>query len=293
MIDKIKTFDGQTVNLKILSLSELYLLHYNEELKYVKAIKETKPFSKKRRKLLKDGYETIIKIAKYRNNDITAMGADKRYIKLINYCISDMKKYKPTNMPIIFYEIGVGFGLIFQIIEKIDNVIVNGCDVNKIYDSSKVLEMDVVEALNKLENNSVDIFYWNDVLEHILDDEIEIVMSLIRQKLRIGGIVITITPNRLTGPHDISRLYEPLGTKSKGFHFQEYSFAEVLTLMKNYKLKSCNTVIKLLRNIIVLPWNIDVIKIILEKLTLSLPYKIKRIVLSCICSDISIVKKKL
>ncbi len=41
---------------------------------------------------------------------------------------------------------------------------------------------------------------------------------------------ICITPNRLNGPHDISRYFDPVAT---GFHLKEYTVTELSDLFKS------------------------------------------------------------
>ena len=48
-----------------------------------------------------------------------------------------------------------------------------------------------------------------------------------RVSLKPGGKYICITPNRLTGPHDVSKYFEDVAT---GFHLKEYSLAELRAL---------------------------------------------------------------
>jgi hypothetical protein len=42
--------------------------------------------------------------------------------------------------------------------------------------------------------------------------------------LRRGGTYVLDTPNRVTGPHDISRYFDPVAT---GFHLKEWTFADL------------------------------------------------------------------
>jgi hypothetical protein len=43
-------------------------------------------------------------------------------------------------------------------------------------------------------------------------------------------VYICITPNRLNGPHDISRYFDPVAT---GFHLKEYTVTELSDLFKS------------------------------------------------------------
>jgi SAM-dependent methyltransferase len=47
--------------------------------------------------------------------------------------------------------------------------------------------------------------------------------------LRPGGVYICVTPNRLNGPHDVSKHYDLIAT---GFHLKEYTVAELSRLFQ-------------------------------------------------------------
>ena len=44
-----------------------------------------------------------------------------------------------------------------------------------------------------------------------------------------GGAYVCITPNRINGPHDISRQFDRVAT---GFHLKEYTISELITLFR-------------------------------------------------------------
>lgn len=75
-------------------------------------------------------------------------------------------------------EAGVSNGIIINAVKKLDKIVATGCDVyvdpQFINDSSvKIYEGTIYESLNMLDDGSINVFYWNDVIEHIAEDEIE------------------------------------------------------------------------------------------------------------------------
>lgn len=77
------------------------------------------------------------------------------------------------------------------------------------------------------ENNSIDLAYSNQLMEHLHpEDAIDQVREIYRI-LRKGGKYICITPNGINGPHDISRFY---GDDLVGFHLKEYLPSELKKL---------------------------------------------------------------
>jgi SAM-dependent methyltransferase len=77
--------------------------------------------------------------------------------------------------------------------------------------------------------NSVDLAYSNQLMEHLHPDDALEQLEGIWRALRPGGVYICITPNRLTGPHDISRHFD---TAATGFHLKEYTVGELSRLFR-------------------------------------------------------------
>lgn len=72
---------------------------------------------------------------------------------------------------------------------------------------------------------SVDVVYSNDVVEHLHPDDMLDQARAVRNVLRSGGTYLCVTPNRLSGPHDISG---QLGADHpEGFHLREYTATEL------------------------------------------------------------------
>ncbi|MBB4040726.1 SAM-dependent methyltransferase [Microvirga flocculans] len=73
--------------------------------------------------------------------------------------------------------------------------------------------------------NTVDLAYSNQLMEHLHPEDSISQLNNIYKILKPGGKYVCITPNRLSGPHDISRYFDDVAT---GFHLKEYT---------NYDLK--------------------------------------------------------
>ncbi len=71
---------------------------------------------------------------------------------------------------------------------------------------------------------SADLVYSNQLMEHLHpDDAVEQLRNMVAA-LRPGGRYLCITPNRLTGPHDISAAFDE---EPRGFHLHEYTYREL------------------------------------------------------------------
>ncbi|MGH8577478.1 MAG: class I SAM-dependent methyltransferase, partial [Gammaproteobacteria bacterium] len=71
--------------------------------------------------------------------------------------------------------------------------------------------------------NTVDVVYSNQLIEHIHPDDLVQQLGSVRNVLRQNGIYLCVTPNRLNGPHDISKYFDDEAT---GLHIKEYTNAE-------------------------------------------------------------------
>jgi ubiquinone/menaquinone biosynthesis C-methylase UbiE len=78
-----------------------------------------------------------------------------------------------------------------------------------------------------LSDSSVDVVYSHQVMEHLHPDDAVEQLNEIMRVLVPGGIYVCITPNRLSGPHDISWHFDSVAT---GLHLKEYTVTELYDL---------------------------------------------------------------
>jgi SAM-dependent methyltransferase len=71
---------------------------------------------------------------------------------------------------------------------------------------------------------TVTLAYSNQVMEHLHPDDALQQLEGIYRCLAEGGSYVCLTPNRLTGPHDISKYFDEVAT---GFHLREYTASEL------------------------------------------------------------------
>lgn len=92
------------------------------------------------------------------------------------------------------------------------------------------LEVIIVQGADvPVEPGSVDLAYSNQVMEHLHPEDALEQLANIHRALKPGGKYVCVTPNRLNGPHDISRYFEKTAA---GLHLKEYTFAELSGLMR-------------------------------------------------------------
>ncbi len=71
---------------------------------------------------------------------------------------------------------------------------------------------------------SIDVAYSNQLIEHLHPDDTIDHLKSVYNSLAVGGCYVFCTPNRLSGPHDVSRYFDDVAT---GLHLREYSFTEL------------------------------------------------------------------
>jgi len=122
--------------------------------------------------------------------------------------------------------------------------------------------------------NSIDIVYSNQLMEHLHPDDAIKQLQNIYKALVPGGIYLCITPNRLNGPHDISKYFDEVAT---GLHLKEYMATELASLFKRIGFSKIRVLIGvkgLFFSFSIFP--IKLVESLLQKLSLSLSRKISR-----------------
>jgi SAM-dependent methyltransferase len=118
--------------------------------------------------------------------------------------------------------------------------------------------------------DSVNVVFSNQLMEHLHPDDAYEQLQNIYKALAPGGHYICITPNRLSGPHDISKYFDKVST---GFHLKEYSISELAGLLKTVGFSSCESFIGTRRRYIKAP---IVLQRLLEALMGVLPDGLRR-----------------
>lgn len=76
---------------------------------------------------------------------------------------------------------------------------------------------------------SVDVAYSQQLMEHLHPDDALQQLKNLYDALKPGGRYFCVTPNRTTGPHDISRHFDEVATC---FHLKEYTIGELARLFR-------------------------------------------------------------
>ncbi len=80
-----------------------------------------------------------------------------------------------------------------------------------------------------VEPGSVDVAYSDQLMEHVHPDDAVDQLRHLYAALKRGGVYVCITPNRLSGPHDISGEFDAEAT---GLHLKEYTVGDLAALFR-------------------------------------------------------------
>jgi SAM-dependent methyltransferase len=91
-----------------------------------------------------------------------------------------------------------------------------------------------------------DVVFSGNVMEHIAAADISTHLQSIKNALVQGGTFIILMPNRLFGPHDVTRIIDDTHTnqvRALGGHLTETTYTDVISVLKREGFSSFKTVI--------------------------------------------------
>jgi SAM-dependent methyltransferase len=89
-------------------------------------------------------------------------------------------------------------------------------------------------------DDSVDLAYSDQLMEHLHTDDAIDQLRNIYKSLAAGGRYICITPNRLSGPHDVSQHFDEVAT---GFHLKEYTLTELSGIFRSVGFRKLHVLV--------------------------------------------------
>jgi SAM-dependent methyltransferase len=76
---------------------------------------------------------------------------------------------------------------------------------------------------------SVSLAFSDQLMEHLHPADAVEQLQQIYRALEPGGMYVLLTPNRLSGPHDVSKYFD---TSATGFHLKEYTTSELVSTLR-------------------------------------------------------------
>ncbi len=119
---------------------------------------------------------------------------------------------------------------------------------------------------------SVDVAFSYQLIEHLHPDDALEQLRNIYNTLKPGGIYICFTPNKLYGPHDISKYFDKEAT---GFHLKEYTNRELCRLFENCGFARTRVLVGARGYYLSIP---PLLIFILEHLLAKMPFYIRKFV---------------
>ena len=117
---------------------------------------------------------------------------------------------------------------------------------------------------------SVTLAYSHQLMEHLHPDDALSQLRNIYRALGHGGVYVCITPNSLSGPHDISKYFDEVAT---GLHLKEYTTAELAGLFASVGFSRCRGMVSIKGYLLLVPvW----VPLMVEWLVQRLPRRLAR-----------------
>ncbi len=123
-----------------------------------------------------------------------------------------------------------------------------------------------------VEPGTVNVAYSNQLMEHLHPDDALDQLRHLFTALAPGGVYVCITPSRLTGPHDISVVFD---REARGFHLKEYTVGELEALFRQVGFTKVRIIFGGRGKFTLLPtWP----AVLCEKLVSLLPFNLRQVV---------------
>jgi 2-polyprenyl-3-methyl-5-hydroxy-6-metoxy-1,4-benzoquinol methylase len=91
-----------------------------------------------------------------------------------------------------------------------------------------------------------DVVFSDQVVEHIAPQQFDAHLRCVRRHLRDDGVFVVLTPNRLFGPSDVTRIVDCSRTNrvpAAGTHLNEMTHAEMVPILRRNGFRRCKTVL--------------------------------------------------
>lgn len=233
--------NGNWRDLTGLSRNQLEQLQWEQEQHFARAIAAVPARSRERALVTGQAYDTICTIlaAQQADRQPLVMGLDERYVRLVLDLLY-RQVHQGIGRPRLF-EVGYGSGALLHTISE-HGFPIGGVEISAAMRKQAIRSVTSADADDLLLGDLRDVplpeyadrpslVYWNDVFEHICPDEISNYLKHIYELLLPGGALVTITPNWLLRPSDVTRIFCPLRTEARGLHLKEYRLSEVTRLL--------------------------------------------------------------
>ncbi len=240
---EVTLVDGTAIDIRSLSMQELYQLQIDQEPAFARRIAMSKKGSAERAAVVRQAYESVCLILdeiSQRNvaTGSLSMGMDHRYTRFV---VKMLEQQRRCGRDGGLFELGFGSGILLNQAAE-HGFRVGGLEVaGQLFQQAQEklpecfhpnLWLGDFQSMNMdVHRSSYSVAYWNDVFEHIPVDEISDYLERLFDLLMPGGVLITITPNWHMRPSDCTDMILPPRNEAIGFHLKEYTLGEVRQLL--------------------------------------------------------------
>jgi 2-polyprenyl-3-methyl-5-hydroxy-6-metoxy-1,4-benzoquinol methylase len=150
-------------------------------------------------------------------------------------------------------DVGCGDGLfLMRLSQSLQHGRLCGIDVTETssIDRLSYFEFVAADVTEFSLDREFDVVWSDNVMEHISHQDLPGFLSSIRGCLASNGIFILMLPNRLFGPHDVSRVLDFSNTGkvlAQGTHLSEMTYHEVLAMLREHGFRDFKSVLPIPR----------------------------------------------
>ncbi|MCA9133194.1 MAG: class I SAM-dependent methyltransferase [Planctomycetales bacterium] len=245
--------DGTELNIASLSAEQLRQVQCEQEPAFAQAISAAPKDSALRQQVTRQAYTTICAVLeqlsqRQQKSADFRMGMDDRYSDLILRLLRQQARRGVSGG---LFEVGFCSGVLLERVaaagypvgglEVVDDLLAQAKRKLAKEHHPSLLLGDFRKQDFTAHRGRYSMVYWNDVFEHIPQDEILDYLKIIYSLLGDGGILVTITPNWHMRPSDVTTQFSPPRTAAVGFHLKEYKLAEVCALTRQAGFRAVRT----------------------------------------------------
>lgn len=165
----------------------------------------------------------------------------------------------------VFVEIGAGDSLFSNEISKLFQEVIAievTSEKNKLDYPSNYKQIICNGIDLPIDDEYADYVFSDQVSEHLHPEDLIDQLKTIKRILKKGGVFEMITPNRLNGPHDVSKYFTDIAS---GLHLKEYDYRQLRDILNQIGLKKIKVIFKVRKLVLLLPINfLIIIEVILE-----------------------------
>jgi 2-polyprenyl-3-methyl-5-hydroxy-6-metoxy-1,4-benzoquinol methylase len=208
------------------------------EFSYAKRLRECN--AQERKKLYFEAYSVVSKLGAKEfssdNPEERTAGTSKEFVQLLSHMVDKEQRV---------LEIGCGRGytclklapyiMSMVGIEVSESAIIESKELlskNKIK-NIEIRQISAIELKDNFNKNEFDTCISIELIEHLHPEDAKEHLKQVFLVLKPGGKYIINMPNRLSGPHDITKEEFPDEKKALGFHLNESTYKEMINIMRS------------------------------------------------------------